>query len=317
MKLKLFVILLLIIPCFIFAQRAYEPWYTGPLLAETGTNTPKGMINIQPYLYFRDTNGVYDKSWGHQSTPSTFTFHSELDFEVGITKWLDVTFIGQAFYKDKEGVRSFDFGDTTARLGFQLLFEKNYTLIPSIRFLIEESFPTGKYKNLNPSKLGIDASGSGSYETIFALVIEKVVYWFDAHPIRFRLNPSYTYSTKASVKNFNAYGGGFNTDGKAKPGGVFSGIVSFEYSFTQRWVLAMDIVHVESGKTTFSGIRGTNSDGTIASNTKAKSNQTSLAPAIEYNFSANLGVLAGSHFSIRGKNATDFASGIISATYTF
>nr|NGX33568.1 hypothetical protein [Candidatus Anoxychlamydiales bacterium] len=87
--------------------------------------------------------------------------------------------------------------------------------------------------------------------------------------------------------------------------------------FTQRWVFAMDIAQTYSGKTTFKGIPGTNQDGSIASNTKKNSNQTSLAPAIEYNFSANLGMLAGAHFSLRGKNATDFKSGIISATYTF
>ncbi|NGX32643.1 MAG: hypothetical protein K1060chlam4_00693 [Candidatus Anoxychlamydiales bacterium] len=317
MKLKLFVVFLLFLPCLIFADRAYAPWYTGPLLADNGTNTAKGMIDIQPYLYFRDTNGVYNKSWGHGATPSAFTFHAQLEFEAGITKWFDIKFIGNALYKDKEGKKSFEVGDTTVELGFQLLRDKIYTITPAIRLTLIGSFPTGKYKNLNPNKLGIDSSGSGSYETIFGFVVEKVVYWFDSHPIRFRLNPTYTYSPKVSVKNFNTYGGGFNTNGKVSPGGFFSGIVSFEFSFTQRWVFAMDIAQTYSGKTTFKGIPGTNQNGSIASNTKKNSNQTSIAPAIEYNFSANLGMLAGGHFSLREKNATDFKSGIISATYTF
>ncbi|NGX34434.1 MAG: hypothetical protein K1060chlam1_00787 [Candidatus Anoxychlamydiales bacterium] len=317
MNLKLFVIFLLFFPCLIFAQREYAPWYTGPLLADNGTNTAKGKVNIQPYLFFRDTNGVYNKSWGHQSAPSTFTFHSQLELEAGLTKWLDIKFIGNALYKDKEGEKSFEVGDTNVEIGIQLLRDKMFTMIPAIRLTIAENFPTGKYKNLNPNKLGIDASGSGSYETLFGFVLEKVVYWFESHPIRYRINPTYTYSTKVSVKNFNTYGGGFNTNGKVKPGGFFSGIFSFEFSFTQRWVFAMDIAQTYSGKTTFKGMPGLAEDGSIASNAKKTSNQTSLAPAIEYNFSANLGVLAGSHFSVRGKNSTDFASGIISATYTF
>lgn len=317
MKLKLSIIFLLLIPCFIFAQRDYKPWYTGPLLALDGDNLEKGKINIQPYLYFRDANGVFNKAWGHQAISSTFTFHTELDFQAGLTKWLDITFIAQSYYKDKEGEKTFEVGDTSVRLGFQLLKEEIYTAIPSIRFMLEESFPTGKYKNLNPKKLGIDSSGSGSFETIFGFLFEKEVYWFESHPINLRLNATYTYSSKARVKNFNTYGGGFNTNGKVSPGGVFSAIFAFEYSFTQRWALATDLVQVYARKTTFRGTPGTTSDGSLASNSSKSSDQTSLAPALEYNFSENLGVIVGSHFSLRGKNATDFKSGIISATYTF
>lgn len=317
MKLKVFIVFLLFLPCLIFAERAYAPWYTGSLLADNGTNTAKGMINLQPYLYFRDTNGIFNKAWGVQSIDSTFTFHSELDFEAGLTNWLDIKFVGNALYNEKDGDRFFKVGDTTVEIGIQLLRDKIYTAIPAIRLTYIESFPTGKYKNLNPDKAGIDATGSGSYESIFGFVIEKVVYWFEKHPIRFRLNPTYTYSPKVRVKNFNAYGGGFNTNGKVKPGDFFSGIFAFEYSFTQKWVVAMDIVQTYSKKSTFSGNPGTNPDGTAASSTNSSGNQTSLAPAIEYNFSANLGVIAGAHFSVRGRNSTDFKSAVISATYTF
>ncbi|NGX62968.1 MAG: hypothetical protein KR126chlam6_00372, partial [Candidatus Anoxychlamydiales bacterium] len=297
-------------------QRDYIPWYTGPLIADNANNIGKGLVNIQPYLFFRDTPGAFNKAWGQQSIGDTFTFQPYVELQGGITTWFDITAEAQAFYKDKSGTKSFEVGDTSVKLGFQLLKEKDFTAIPSIRVTVIESFPTGKYKNLNPNKLGIDASGSGSYETIANLLIGKVVYWFKAHPIRWRINAGYTHSVKTRIKNLNAYGGGTNTNGKVSPGGTFNGILAFEFSFTQRWVLASDFVHVRSAKTTFKGTAGTNPDGTAASSTNPSSHQTSIAPALEYNFSANLGVLAGAHFSIHG-NATSFKAGIISAEYTF
>lgn len=317
MKLRFIIIFLMLIPCFIFAQRAYIPWYTGPLIADDGANLDKGLVNIQPYLYFRDTPGVYSKAWGHHAEASSFTFHAQLGLQFGITTWLDCTLYGQTFYKEKEGKDDFDIGDTGVKFGLQFLRGEDFRDIPYIRLTIQENFPTGRYNNINPSKSSIGSTGSGSYETIFDFILEKTVYWFESHPISWRFNSSYTYSSKVSVKNFNVYGGGFGTRGKVSPGGVFKEILAFEFSFTQKWVLAMDTVYVYASKTTFSGHAGTTSEGRVASNSHSKSHQTSLAPAIEYNFSKNLGILAGYHFAISSKNATKFKSGIITATYTF
>lgn len=310
-------VFLLFIPCFIFALKTYQPWYTGPLIASDGSNLAPGFVNVQPYLFFKDTYGEYNKAWGHHSNPSTFTFKAEMYFQTGITKWLDVAIIANSFFKEKEGKTAFDVGDTSVEFGLQLLRGKDLTAIPYVRLIIEEVFPTGKYNNLNPTKEGIDATGSGSYETIFNLIFQKTVFWFTNHPIRWRTNAAYTYSTKVSVKNFNVYGGGFGTRGKVAPGGVITGILAFEFSFNQRWVFAMDTVYVYARKTTFKGTPGLTSEGTAASNSTGSSDTTSLAPVLEYNFNENFGILAGSHFTIRKRNATKFTSGIISATYTF
>jgi len=320
MKFKGF-FLLVFIPFFLVAQeyhkKAYDPWYTGPLLAASANNIEKGKFNLQPYLYFRDKHGVYNKKWGHHTLPDTFTFESELFFQMGFTSWLDLTMRVESFYKEKEGKDSFEFGDISASFGFQIIKEEDFTIKPSIRFEAAIGFPTGKYKNLNPQKNGIDSSGSGAYEAVFSLNFSKVVYWFENHPIAWRLNPSYAYSTEAKVTNFNVYGGGYNTKGKVKPGNLLAVILAFEYSFTQRWVFATDFSQVNTSKTTFKGNPGTTINGTIATNTQSSSSQTSIAPALEYNFNKNLGILGGIHFSIKQRNASEFFAGIISATYTF
>jgi len=311
----------LLIPFFLIAQethkKAYDPWYTGPLLAASANNIEKGKFNIQPYLFFRNTHGVYNKKWGHHTTPDTFTFTTEALFQMGFTSWLDLTIGARSMYKKREGLDSFDIGDTSASFGFQIIREKDFTIQPSIRFKAAIFFPTGKYNNLNPRKQGIESSGSGAYEGVFSLNFSKVVYWFENHPIAWRLNPSYTISSNVSVKNFNTYGGGYNTRGIVSPGNLLSLDLSFEYSFTQRWVFAMDFAYIETTKTKFRGTPGTTPEGGVANNTQPSTWRLSLAPALEYNFSKNLGVLGGFHFSVAGKNSTEYLAGIISATYTF
>jgi hypothetical protein len=313
MKIKL-IIFIVLIPLIILAKKTYDPWYTGSLIAESANNVDKGQINIQPYLYYTDNYGEYRR---RHHIPNTFIFQSETSFQIGITKWLDFTVDATAYYSEKEKKDSFKFGDITGSFGIQVMKEKDLTYQPSIRIKIEQSFPTGKYNNLNPNKKGIDSSGSGSYETEFQFLMSKVIYWFTNHPIAWRLNLMYTLPTNVKVKNFNTYGGGYNTKGTVKPDKIFTGIVAFEFSFTQRWVYAMDIVYIYTTKATFKGIPGTLEDGTTASNTLPSSYQLSLAPAIEYNFNENLGALGGMQFTVKGRNSMEFYSGIISVTYTF
>ncbi len=318
---RLIITIVLIFPLLLHANekkhKGYDPWYTGPLIAASANNVDKYQQNVQPYLYIADTYARYNKSWGYQTLPSTYTVTLEMSYQYGILKWMDITLDAHGFYKNRSGTQSVEYGDTTAKLGFQLLRDKKGTAIPSIRFTLEESFPTGKYQKLSPHKNGIDASGSGSFETIPSLNLSKTVFWMKEHPISWRFNFTYLHSLKTSVKGFNAYGGGIGTKGKVNPGNTFTGILAFEFSFTQRWVFAMDIVQTYSSKVRFKGNPGLNEDGTVASNSTGISERTSLAPALEYNFNSMLGIVWGVHFSVRGKNATDFITGIFSVTYTW
>ncbi len=43
--------------------------------------------------------------------------------------------------------------------------------------------------------------------------------------------------------------------------------------------------------------------------------QFSIAPAIEYNWNANIGIIFGSWFTLAGKNSTQFTSGVFAFNY--
>lgn len=297
--------------------KAYNPWYTGPIVVASAENLSPGILNINPYIYAQNNYGTTTNSWRHKAATNECLIQYYLSLQTGITKWLDITLLLQENTNYKKSYDAFKFDDTYVEFGIQLMRQVENTWKPSLRLRLDEGFPTGKYKNLNPKKLGIDGVGSGSYVTRFGFCASKIVFWSYYHPINFHMSLFYNIYTKAHVKGFNTYGGGYGTKGKVSPGNVFNGVVSFEYSFTQRWVYAMDFSYAYQGKTKFSGTNGIGLNGNTASNTAKSNVSISLAPAIEYNFSDNLGVMAGAWFSIAGKNTSDFVTSVIYLTYNW
>lgn len=119
------------------------------------------------------------------------------------------------------------------------------------------------------------------------------------------------------MKGFNTYGGARNTRGVVYPGNTFTADAAIQYNFTKQWAFACDLIYGHGNKNRFSGKRGTNRDGTKANMTAPSNEQWSLAPAIEYNFSQTLGLIAGPWFTFAGRNSAQFASGVIALNMYF
>ncbi len=299
------------------AKEMFNPWYTGPLLAPSAHIIPGGYVNLQPYLFMTDNYGSYSNSGRLQHSPDhLFTLNPLVAGLVGITHWMEATFQVQGIYNRQNGQSSINIGDTPIGVGFGLFAEKPYT--PALLISIQESFPTGKYQKLTPEKGGVDATGSGSYVTKISLNTSKLVWWWlPAHPMNFRLSLTYGIPSHVHVKGLNTYGGGYGTNGTVHPGQTFGLDFGYEFSFTRNWAAALDIVYNYGAKTTFSGYPGIDSDNSLASVGAPFNEQVSLAPAIEYNVSSNLGFIAGVWFSVWGRNSSSFVSGVVSFDYTF
>lgn len=297
------------------AQKMFNPYYAGPLLAASATNVPPGIVEFQPYLFLIATYGAYTSNRNSINIPTIFTVNPAVLFQTGITKWLDIAVIPQSFSNFRKGESSTNFGDTKVVFGFQIAKEDLYR--PAIRFTLAETFPSGKYERLNPAKNGIDATGAGSFQTILSLNLQKIVFWSTLHPMRLRFNFNYAIALPTDVRRFNAYGGGYGTNGKVKPGNTFSTDWAIEFSMTQKWVLTLDWVYIDQRRSNFSGKRGRDAQGNPNSIGGPSSDQMSLAPGLQYNWSPNLGMLVGSWFTVRGRNAGDFASAILTVSYSF
>lgn len=302
-----------------------QPWFTGPILATSGNVVTAGHFNVEPYVFAFARTSFYDHSWNPQPIDTLWNVQFKTPFWVGLTSWSDVKVNPVWGWNYRKGRSQWVLGDWSAKVSFQLyrssLSSKSWT--PSIKVSFRETFPTGKYQKLNPDKLGTDGGGSGAWVNTFSLNLSKVYQIYETHFLNFRLNLQYSLPTSVHVKGFNAYGGGIGTNGVVDPEKTFLAIFAFEYALSRNWVIACDFQGVYSSKTTFSGyagiVPGTSSDvtpsGVPALNESKASIQYSMAPAIEYNWSQNLGLIAGVWLTVAGKNASRFTTGVIALNY--
>lgn len=292
------------------AKEMFNPWYTGPLITGGSGMMPPGYANVSPYLFVNTNYGRYQADRSTLDTPNLVNVNPVFPIAAGITKWMDGLLILQGNANWIQNESDGGFGDIKLQLGFPIYKETMY--VPGIKFLIAETFPTGKYENLDPSKLGTDGIGAGSFQTTFGLNFGKVIFWSYQHPMSLRMQFSYVIPKTVHVENFSVYGGGFGTKGKVRPGNGFTAGFGVEYSITQRWVIANDILYTTQARSKFYGDLGTGLSAGGPSN-----DQLSLAPAIEYNWNPNLGIIAGTWFTVYGRNSAEFISAVASITYTF
>ena len=298
------------------AKQMFNAWYTGPILAPSAHILPPGYINIQPYLFMTANYGTYTNSGSFEKTPTLLNINPQVPMIIGALKWMEIIINPQVDYNSLHHKSAFNFADLSVGLGFGLINETPY--VPALLLSIQELFPTGKYQHLNPDKPVVTATGGGSFATTIGLNFSKLVWWWiPAHPMNFRLALSYTIPTMVEVEGFNAYGGGFGTNGRVHPGQSFSLDFGYEYSFTQNWAGALDIVYKYAVATHFSGDKGVDVLGGIASVGGPFNEQLSVAPAIEYNWNENLGFIGGVWLTVWGRNSAAFVSGVLSVAYTF
>ncbi len=297
---------------------APNPWFTGPLLAPASDVVSVGHFNLEPYVYITATTGAYDHRGKVIEAPHTSWADSlQPILSIGLTNWMDMLIIPGIAYNKLQHQTHWVFLDFIFTLDFQLLKPRHIDdWYPYIKFFVTEIFPIGKYRHLNPKKLGTDIGGTGSYRTASGLVIGKLFHIRGAHFLNARLFLQYQWPAPVRLLGFNAYGGSANTDARFFPGQNFGADLGLEYTLTKNWVLACDFAGLWTGRSHFSGNPGTTPLGTKASLGESNfSIQYSMAPAIEYNWSANLGAIAGCWFTLGGKNAARFWSAVFAFNY--
>lgn len=298
------------------AQKMFNPWYTGPIVTPSPSMMPVGTGNLQPYLYIADNYAAFNEDRESISLPSNLVQVKGLFvIQTGVTDTTDILMVPSAVANWQDGQFGGGFNDLSVTYGFLINNQTRYT--PQVKFTIGQTFPTGKYKNLSFNGLGLNATGGGAYSTQFGIVFGKLFFWTTQHPFNTRLFFGYQLSTTVHVENFNAYGGGFKTHGKVRPGNNIQADLGLELSLSERWVLATDIVYTANNRTTFTGHPGVTAEGTPAAVGGGFNDNLSIAPAIEYNWSSTAGFIGGAWFSVYGRNTLNFAQAVLSVTFSF
>lgn len=319
-------LLLLFIPIAIAADiavlpepEAIAPWFTGPLLANSATIIPVGHWATEPYFYSIANTDRYDNHWDTLELDTLWNIAAQPFFWVGLTDWADLQLAPYFAWNYREGPAHWVFGDFPVRVEFQLYLDQipHKHWFPSVKLGIQESFPTGKYDELDPKKLFTDLGGTGAYFTTIQLAFGKLLHVSGRNWVQMRLNLDYGFAPPVKVKGLNAYGGASDTKGTVRPGQMFAFDFSAEYSFTRNFAFACDITGTYTTSGHFSGRKGTGTDlhGNPVRDSLRASIQYSLAPAFEYSWSQTLGVIAGAWFTLAGKNTPKFASGVVALNY--
>lgn len=280
-----------------------EFWTTGPLIAPPGDIIELGHQNYEPYLYWFGFHGKYDSSWKFHSAPHFTTVSSQTLLRFGIFPRGELDLTPTFSYSHTEGAAKWHFGDTPIRLNILLLEDRSW-VHPNLVLELMATMPTGKYQNLKKSKRGTDIAGTGSWFPGIGLIYYHEEVLPHCHFMTATGFISYVVGTPVHEKGFNFYGGDHDTRGTERPGNQLNAILSFEFSFTQNFAFAIDFDYVHSDKSHFSG----KTDDPMSN---PSFEQFTLAPALEYSWSNNLGIIGGCWFTAAGRNTVQFVSGVI------
>src|SRR5207248_590949 len=124
--------------------------------------------------------------------------------------------------------------------------------------------------------------------------------------LRMRFNVSQGFSGDVDVRDVSVYGTSAGFRGHARPGNSLFVDASWEYSVTRKWVLALDATYRHAGNTRVTGQDTLGFGEPGPSNIRLNSGSSEafgFAPAIEYSWKPNLGVLLGTRIIASGHNA--------------
>ncbi|KTD57699.1 hypothetical protein [Legionella shakespearei] len=303
---------LLVIPLFLlpFTSHALEPWFTGPAIAISGKTVAKGKIAVQPYATYRDAYGAFNNQGKKVNTIDTHASGYEQLVFYGLTDWMDIQGLFAVSQQYQLNKMSSELGDTRVLTGIQLLKGELHSWKPFIKLLFAQFIPTGKYQNLSPLHLGLDANGAGAYSRWIGFVVHKYIQFKNEHYLSTRVQVNYRTAETTAVSGFNSYGGGYQTQGKVKVGYGFQADWAIEYQLTQKWVGVLEFNYRYNDQSRFYGFPGFDAFGKVANIGSNNQYTFSFLPGIEYNFGPNVGILFSLWMSVKGKNAANYMTGV-------
>jgi hypothetical protein len=301
-------------------QAQDDAWWTGPMLAPSATTLPRGHFLIEPYLYDVTVQGFFDAKGVRHGSAYSDGFGSLTYINYGVADKLTAGIIPVAGYnRVSSGPSSsgIGLGDLTLQVQYRLAKFHEGGWIPTISVNLQETLPTGKYDRLRnrPS----DGFGAGAYTTTFGLYAQTYFWLPNGRILRMRFNVTDAISNTVKVSDMSVYGTEAGFRGHAEPGRIFYLNPSWEYSLTRSWVLALDATYRHAGSTRVTGYsildRGSAPNPPSIRLDSGTSGAFALAPAIEYSWTRNVGVLLGVRLIPAGHNTAATISPAIAINY--
>lgn len=289
------------VPSTTFRQSLDEAWWTGPMLAPSANTLPKGHFLIEPYLYDVITQGFYDSNGARVRVPHDNSIGSLTYMLYGAANKFTVGMIPTFGYNEvSNGASStgMGVGDLTLQAQYRLHLFREGSWIPTMSVAVQQTLPTGRYQQLGRVS---DGFGAGAFTTSPAFYSQTFFWLPNARILRMRFNVVPAFSRTVNIQDVSVYGTSAGFRGHAKPAPSIFVDAAWEYSITKRWVLALDATYHHQGNTPVIGYGVADPSQSVQLNS-GSSDAFGLAPAIEYNWRPNLGVLLGVRLIPVGRN---------------
>ena len=288
------------------------PWFTGSLLAPHGYVVEVGSVELEPFFSLNVERGAYDRHWQAHSQPHFYNYNLFIPMWVGLWHRWDCLITSSLSWNYTQGQAHWAVNDMQLFINYQLVYEESCTWHPAVKLVAGAVLPIGKYQHLDLQKKQTDLGGEGNWSPNVGIVFRKMIQFGKTHFYIPRFYLNYAFSTPVHVAGFNAYGGEKQTNGIVYPGNLLQIIFGGEVTLNQNWVVAYDIEYNHKNRSRFHG--KTPSRSAVGG---PSSEQLSIAPAIEYNWSPSMGAIAGIWFSLVGRNSAQFTNGLIAVDMTF
>lgn len=263
-----------------------------------------GILAIEPYVIYTTNTGAYDDRGRHQSVANDLRqAESVTVFKYAITDRLSIEVLPSVAHTWNNQDRANGIGDLPVELEYRFNDENNKTGFPSVTASLGITFPTGQYDHLSSPVNGL---GSGAHTAKQGILLQSLFDTSGHHPVRLRFyGAAFEPLADVSVQDVSVYGTPEGYRGHAKPGFAIAFGVGGGYALDERWVLAMDLV---DNKTYGLRLAGADIAGHVIQTLGNRSSSVAVAPAVEYNFSGYVGLIAGVEFSVAGRNASSYVA---------
>lgn len=282
--------------------------FTGPLATPGPGTLPKGESFVQPYWIYTRTDAVYDDSGERQrlkvhgdsellSTVLSAGIHDKLTGEVLLNS-----------SKASQGAQhsnGYRLGDSTVRLRYQLRGGDALEGKMKLAVMLGQSLATGRYDRLGDNLL--NGQGNGAYRSNLSLLGQQYLWLPNERPLRWRWMAAWSPAPQqVSLRGRSVYGTDASFRGKVRPGPGLNAALALEYSINRNWALALDL--------TASQRSGSQLDGTVLDvagqrqavhQHGARSRSFSAAPAVEYIFNDQVGLVVGVQAWLPGGRNSD------------
>lgn len=270
-------------------------WFTGTLLSPSPGVPRKGVLGVEPYLIDKRGIGVFDANGILHSAPvGVEQLRSFTSVNYGFTNSFSVQVTPAVAHVSHDGDVQTGLADFPIKIHYRPFPGALDFWHPSLTTTFGITLPLGKFEHLRHSA---DGFGTGAYMAMEELELQqRFTTWLHPHRLRMWARVSQPLNT-VDLHGISSYGTAQGFLGTVVPGSSAELGIGDEVGLDQQWALALDILQDFAKGPHVRGQGMTNPMADI------EGSVFWVAPAVEYNPTEHIGIIAGVEISMAGRNS--------------